>query len=92
MNYKIAFLPRAKKDFEEWKKTDRKTADRIKTILKDMAEHPFTGIAKPEPFKNNLAGKWSRRINKTDRILYSVEGTKVLVYIFSMKGHYYNKY
>ena len=91
MSYKIAFLPRAREDFEEWKRTDTKTADRIRDILRDMAEHPFTGIAKPEPLKNNLAGKWSRRINKTDRIIYSVDGQVVVVFVFSKKGHYRNK-
>ncbi|MBO4571115.1 MAG: Txe/YoeB family addiction module toxin [Bacteroidales bacterium] len=91
MDYKIAFLPRARKDFEEWKKTDAKTVERIKVILRDIAKHPFTGIAKPEPLKNNLTGKWSRRINKSDRIIYSVNGYLIIVYIFSMKGHYHNK-
>ena len=91
MSYKIAFLPRVRKDFDEWKQTDAKTAGKIKVILRDIAEHPFTGIAKPEPLKNNLAGKWSRRINKTDRIIYSVDGQTVVVYIFSMKGHYQNR-
>lgn len=89
MNYKIAFLPHARKDFEEWKKTDAKMVEKIKEILRDISEHPFTGIAKPEPLKNNLAGKWSRRINKSDRIIYSVDGQVVIVYIFSMKGHYH---
>lgn len=88
MSYKIAFLPRAQKDFEEWKRTDGKTVDKIKEILKDIAEHPYTGIGKPEPFRHNLTGKWSRRINKADRIIYSVGGDTVLVYIFSMKRHY----
>lgn len=88
MRYKIAFLPRARKDFDEWKKTDAKTVEKIKEILRDLTEHPFTGIAKPEPLKNNLAGKWSRRINKSDRIIYSVDGAVVIVYVFSMKGNY----
>ena len=88
MNYKIALLPRARKDLDEWKKTDPKTVNKIKDILRDISEHPFTGIAKPEPLKNNLAGKWSRRINRTDRIIYSVDGEVVIVYVFSMKGHY----
>ena len=88
MNYKIAFLPRARKDFDEWKQTDARTAEKIKVLLRDIAEHPYTGIGKPEPLKHNLAGKWSRRINRTDRIIYSVDGETVLVYVFSMKGHY----
>ncbi|MBP5473948.1 MAG: Txe/YoeB family addiction module toxin [Bacteroidales bacterium] len=91
MSYKIAFLPRARKDFEEWKKVDVKTVEKIKELLRDIAEHPYTGIGKPEPLKHNLAGKWSRRINKVDRIIYSVDGDIVLVYIFSMKGHYHKK-
>lgn len=83
MSYKIAFLPQARKDFDEWKKTDEKTTIRIKNILRDISEHPFSGIAKPEPLKNNLSGKWSRRINKTDRIVYSVDGDIVTVFVFS---------
>ena len=90
MSYKIAFLPQARKDFNEWKKTDEKTTIRIKNILRDISEHPFSGIAKPKPLKNNLSGKWSRRINKTDRIVYSVDGDIVTVFVFSMKGHYNN--
>lgn len=91
MSYKIAFLPSARKDFVEWKKIDEKTVDKIKEILKDIAEHPYSGIGKPEPLKHNLTGKWSRRINKADRTIYSVDGETVLVYIFSMKGHYQKK-
>ena len=91
MSYKIAFLPQARKDFDEWKRTDGKTVEKIKDILRDIAEHPYAGIGKPEPLKHNLTGKWSRRINKTDRIIYSVDGDLVLVYIFSMKGHYRKK-
>ena len=91
MSYNIAFLPQARKDFDEWKKTDEKTVIKIKEILKDIAEHPYSGIGKPEPLKHNLTGKWSRRINTTDRIIYSVDGERILVYVFSMKGHYQNK-
>ena len=91
MSYNIAFLPQARKDFDEWKKTDEKTVVKIKEILKDIAEHPYSGIGKPEPLKHNLTGKWSRRINKNYRIIYSVDGEKILVYVFSMKGHYQNK-
>ena len=88
MSYKIAFLPRARKDFDESKRTDGKTVEKIKEILRDIAEHPYSGIGKPEPLKHNFTDKWSRRINKADRIIYSVDGETVLVYIFSMKGHY----
>ena len=64
---------------------DVKTVEKIKEILRDIAEHPYSGIGKPEPLRHNLTGKWSRRINKADRIIYSVDGETVLVYIFSKK-------
>ncbi len=64
---------------------------KIKEILRDIAEHPYSGIGKPEQFRHNLTGKWSRRINKADRIIYSVDSETVLVYIFSKKGHYQKK-
>ena len=32
MSYKIAFLPHARKDFDEWKKSDEKTVAKIKEI------------------------------------------------------------
>ena len=37
MSYKIAFLPQARKDFDEWKKTDERTTIRIKNILRDIS-------------------------------------------------------
>ena len=82
MSYKIAFLPQARKDFDAWKKSGAKTAEKIKEILLDIAEHPFSGIGKPEPLKHQLSGKWSRRINKADRIIYSVDGELIIVFVF----------
>ena len=61
---------------------------RISALLADIMEHPFSGIGKPEPLKHNLQGKWSRRINKEHRLIYSVSDGKVYVYVFSMRDHY----
>ena len=62
--------------------------NRISALLADIAEHPFTGIGKPEPLKYDLAGKWSRRINTEHRIVYSVHDEMIDVYILSMRYHY----
>ncbi|MDR2149098.1 MAG: Txe/YoeB family addiction module toxin, partial [Tannerella sp.] len=47
---------------------------------------PYTGIGKPEPLKHELSGKWSRRIDRKNRFIYSVENE--ILYIYSLKGHY----
>ena len=70
---------------------DPATAKRIKRLLQDILEHPYSGIGKPEPLKFELAGKWSRRINAADRLVYQVIGDMIEVEILSMKYHYTKK-
>ncbi len=88
MSYSIKLTPQAKRELDDWVRVDIKTARRIQALLMDIAEHPFTGMGKPEPLKNVLQGLWSRRINKADRIVYRIDGKIVTVYILSMRGHY----
>ena len=91
MSYKVKLTPQARRELDNWIQTDLKTSRRIHLLLKDIAEHPLTGIGKPEPLKNVLQGLWSRRINKVDRIIYRIDGKIVTVYILSMRGHYEKK-
>ena len=88
----IVLLPQAQKDRDYWKKSGNKAImERISALLKDIMEHPYTGIGKPEPLKYDLAGKWSRRINAEHRLIYSVNENIITVYVFSMKYHYSKK-
>ena len=83
----IEITSEAKKDLEYWKKSgNTKVLKRIKALLASIQETPFKGIGKPEALKFELAGKWSRRITKTDRLVYTI--TDTTVYINSLKGHY----
>lgn len=85
----IVLLPQAKSDRDYWKKTGNTAImKRITALLADILEHPFSGIGKPEPLKHDLQGKWSRRITKEHRLIYSVSDGKVYVYVFSMRDHY----
>lgn len=88
---KVIFTPLAMEQWEHWKKTNPNIAKRIKKILLDIREHPYTGIAKPEPLKYDLSGKWSRRINEEHRIVYSVNEDRVEIDILSMRYHYSKK-
>lgn len=88
----IIFLGQAEKDREYWKKSGNKAImNKITALLKDIAEHPYTGIGKPKPLKYELAGYWSRRINSEHRIVYSVDEEVVRVYVLSMRYHYAGK-
>ena len=88
----IVLLEQAQKDRDYWKESGNKTImNRITALLKDIVEHPYTGIGKPEPLKYDLSGKWSRRINSEHRLIYSVNEDIVTVYVFAMRYHYSKK-
>ena len=88
----MIFSPASLEDLEYWKKVNNTAIlKRIELLLADIAEHPFTGIGKPERLKFDLAGKWSRRINSEHRLIYSVHDDMIVIYIFSMKYHYSKK-
>lgn len=87
--YRITLSDLARKDYIYFSKSGNKTVmNKITALLKDIAEHPYTGIGKPEPLKYELQGKWSRRINSEHRIIYSVNDDIVTVYVLSMRYHY----
>ena len=76
---KVVFDRDAWEDYLHWQKTDKKLMERINVLVKDISRSPFSGIGKPEPLKNALAGYWSRRINDEHRIVYRVADGSMLI-------------
>lgn len=70
----------------EWSERDRKTHQRIASLIMDILRNPFTGLGKPEPLKHELKGYWSRRIDQEHRLVYRIEGDAVI--IVACKYHY----
>lgn len=83
---KVHFTTLADEDVQYWRQHDKKLAEQVKILVADILEHPFTGIGKPEPLKFQWSGYWSRRINKTHRIVYKVHGDTV--YIVQCRFHF----
>jgi toxin YoeB len=52
----------------------------------DLRLDPFGGLNKPEPLRGSYQGYWSIRLNKKDRLVYTVADDSIL--IFSVEGHY----
>ena len=59
---------------------------RINRLVADVMRSPFEGIGQPEALKENLSGFWSRRIDHTHRLVYSVEDDQVC--IIACRYHY----
>jgi toxin YoeB len=83
---KLVFAEQAWEDYLHWQKTDKKIIRRINSLIKEITRDPFDGIGKPEPLKHALAGYWSRRIDDTNRIVYSVSEDSIL--IAQLRYHY----
>jgi toxin YoeB len=76
-NREAVFHPEFREDLAHWVQTERKMALRILQLVEAILRDPFSGIGKPEPLKNPLAGAWSRRITQEHRLVYRVSETRI---------------
>ena len=83
---KIIFSKNAWEDYTSWLAQDRKILRKINDLIKDIQRTPFTGKGKPEPLKYDLAGLWSRRIDREHRLVYKVQDNDLFIY--ACKYHY----
>lgn len=83
---RLIFTEKAWADYVYWQTEDKKTLRRINLLLKDISRSGFEGIGKPEPLKHNEQGKWSRRIDEENRLVYSIENGEIIIY--QCKEHY----
>ena len=83
---KLIFSEHAWEDYLYWQHTDRKTLQRINTLIRESQRAPFAGIGKPEPLKHGMSGYWSRRITDEHRMVYKVEADALC--IAQLRYHY----
>jgi toxin YoeB len=86
MSRLLSWTDDAWEDYVYWQTQDRKTLKRINKLIQDLKRHPFEGIGKPEPLKENLSGYWARRIDEANRLVYAVENSRFT--IVSCRYHY----
>ena len=83
---KVIFSKNAWEDYTFWLVQDRKILQKINDLIKDIQKTPYTGKGNPEPLKYDLAGLWSRRIDREHRLVYKVQGEEVFIY--ACRYHY----
>ena len=83
----IILLQKAQEQLSYWEKTNNKIVlKRISILIRAITNDPYIGIGKPELLKHELSGKWSRRIDKENRLVYAILDS--VLYIYTIKGHY----
>ena len=88
MDKPLSFMPQAWEDYLYWQKQDKKTLRRVNQLLQAIIRDSFVGIGKPESLKNDKSGYWSRRIDETNRVVYTVTGASIV--IISCRHHYFS--
>ena len=83
---RITFSKKSWEDSLSWQKEDKKILKKINQLIKEIQGTPFQGIGNPEPLKYDLAGFWSRRIDREHRLVYQVFDKEILIY--SCSYHY----
>ena len=90
--YTLEISSKARKELQvHYKSGNKSVISRIEQILLELSNSPYEGTGNPEALKYHLAGCWSRRINKKDRIIYKVYEDRVIVLVVSAIGHYGDK-
>ena len=73
-------------DYVAAQSQDRKTLNRINTLLKSIERNGYGAIGNVEPLRGNWSGWWSARINEKDRLIFRISGE--ILEIAACKGHY----
>lgn len=91
MIYKIKWEDRAFATLEKWAKSSPVLYKKLRKVIQDIADHPRTGIAHPEPLVNGDGQTYSRRISASERLIYRIYDDEVIVIVVQLGGHYSDK-
>ncbi len=59
-----------RKDLAFFKKSgDKSITKQVERIFEEPGKDPYNGIGKPEDLKHDMAGLWSRRLDKKHRLV-----------------------
>jgi toxin YoeB len=82
----FVLLPQAEKDLDHWRRSNPKKLDRIRELIEASMIDPENGIGKPERLRYLKQETFSRRIDGQHRMIYSVEGDRLI--IKQLRYHY----
>lgn len=89
--YSVELAGTSKKDLQQIYKSGNKALIRkVEQLFRELSDHPYEGTGKPEQLKYQSL-LWSRRLDKKNRIRYTVHEDIVTVFVLSALGHYDDK-
>lgn len=91
--FQILFSQRVESDYNFISKNwSQASVRKVIKLLTEIEQNPRVGTGRPEQLKHYKDKEiWSRRIDKKNRLIYSIDNDEVLVILISMIGHYADK-
>ncbi len=90
--YKIFIFEDAHEHLRWFRKNDKQSYVKCFDLFLAITQDPRSGIGKPERLKRHPDEEvYSRRVNKKDRVVYTIHEDEKEVDITSFKGHYDDK-
>lgn len=84
--YRVEYHRQAVKDIERLKQAG--LADKAKRLIEIVAENPWQNPPPYEKLVGDLAGMYSRRINRQHRLVYMVDQERMTVRVLALWTHY----
>lgn len=72
-----------------WQTQDKKTLKKINRLIQDIERNGYQCMGQPEPLKGDMAGYWSVRIDKKNRIVFRIKEGRLE--IWQCGSHYMDK-
>jgi toxin YoeB len=85
----LSWADNAWEDYLFWQATDPAIVGKINELIDECFIDPFKGTGKPEPLKYDLSGFWSRRIDRTHRLVYLPDNG--CIFVAACRYHYADK-
>ena len=73
-------------DLRHWAEKDRKKYRRVMKLIAETCRDHVEGAGKPERLRGNQSGRWSRRIDHDNRLVYEL--TNGFVRFIQARYHY----
>lgn len=91
MTYNIKVLHNVERVLSKWKKSNPVLFKKFSKIIHDVADHPRTGLGRPEPLVSGGNVTYSRRIDAKNRMVYDIHDDTIEVIVLDVEGHYNDK-
>ncbi len=91
MGWSLYYTPEAQTQKDWLTKKRPKLLKKLLQIEASLMEDPLSPAFKFEPLKYQFSGFFSKRLDQANRIVYTIDGPKILVTIVACVGHYNDK-